>query len=439
MDRRNFLIVTAAALAGPALAEVDRGRPLDLEAAARTAWLYGLPLIEMATTRGQAARRAGGSVDRFVHARKLAGPDDRAVTGPNNDTLYSSAWIDLAAGPVTLNLPATGERYFSLHLLDMYTNTVAVLGSRTTGGSGGPVVLVGPDAAPPPGAIRAATPWVWAIGRTLVDGPADLAAANAVQDQLTIAAPAAGRAPPTYAGRDAAWPEYFAAVQALIAENPPPATDRALFGRISGLGLGPRGGFDAARFTPAQAAEIAAGVAQARDGIGKGAHGRLVGGWAWPDEKLGDFGQDYDYRAAVALGGLGALVPAEAMYIRPLDPGHGDLFDGDGLWRVHLPDGGPPVDAFWSLTMYESLPTGQHFLTRNPIGRYAIGDRTPGLKINADRSLDIWISRADPGGERTANWLPAPASGPFMMTLRAYLPRPAMIDGEYHLPPVEKV
>jgi hypothetical protein len=401
--------------------------------------LYGLPLIEMAATRGKAALRPGAdAVNAFVHVRRLAGPDDRAVTGPNNDTLYSSAWIDLGAGPVTLNLPATGERHFSLQVLDMYTNTVAVLGSRTTGGAGGPVALVGPDAAAPPGAIRAATPWVWAIGRTLVDGPADLAAANAVQDQLTITAPAVGRAPRTYAGRDGAWGDYFTAVQALIVENPPPATDSALFSSISALGLGPRGGFDAARFTPAQAAEIAAGVAQAKDGIGKGVHGRLVDGWAFPDQKLGDFGQDYEFRAAVALGGLGALVPAEALYLRPIDPGHGELFDGDGVWRIHLPDGGPPVDAFWSLTMYEYLPTKQHFLTDNPIDRYSIGDRTPGLKINADRSLDIWISRTDPGGARSANWLPAPVRGPFMMTLRTYLPKPALTDGAYRLPPIQK-
>ena len=126
-------------------------------------------------------------------------------------------------------------------------------------------------------------------------------------------------------------------------------------------------------------------------------------GWAYPDQKLGDFGQDYDFRDRPSpWADWPPLVPAEAMYLRPIDSGHGQQFDGDGVWRVHLPDGGPPVDAFWSLTMYEYLPTKQHFLTHNPIDRYAIGDRTPGLKINADRSLDIWISRTDPAAASAA-------------------------------------
>ncbi len=141
----------------------------------------------------------------------------------------------------------------------------------------------------------------------------------------------------------------------------------------------------------------------------------------------------------MAQTGLAALIPAEAMYLRPLSANGTMDFDGDGLWRMHFENGGPPVDAFWSVTMYEVTPDHQGFLTENAINRYSIGDRTPGIVKNMDGSLDVWISRTDPGAARRSNWLPAPKSGPFLMSLRNYLPRPEMIDGRYHLKPVEKV
>ena len=117
----------------------------------------------------------------------------------------------------------------------------------------------------------------------------------------------------------------------------------------------------------------------------------------------------------------------------------GRMFTGPGPYRLHFPKGRlPPVDGFWSLTMYEGTPDGQFFLVANPANRYSIGDRTAGLKTNPDGSLDIWIARADPGGAKSSNWLPAPASGPFTMSLRAYLPRKEMLGGRYRVPAITK-
>ena len=158
-----------------------------------------------------------------------------------------------------------------------------------------------------------------------------------------------------------------------------------------------------------------------------------MNGWRYPKADLGDFGQDYLFRARVAVGGLGALPRHEAMYMRAVAPGGRPRF-GDGAWRLNFPPGQlPPVDAFWSLTMYEATAQG-FFLTENPLGRYAIGDRTKGLRRNADGSLDIWIARQDPGGGRTENWLPAPATGPYIMSLRAYVPKDALLTGAYRIP-----
>jgi hypothetical protein len=443
MFSRRTMLAALAAASTSSLATKSFALPVDLKTAARDAWLYGLPLIEMAHTRSKmvsAGTGAGGlntaHVNAFSHSRSFATPASRTVTAPNVDTLYSSALLDLAGGPITLTLPPMGNRYFSVAFMDMYTNNFAILGTRTIGGDGGTFTLIGPDAEPVHGAIRAPTVWVWALMRLLATDEVDFPAAHAIQDAVILKAPS-GRIPPNYAERTASWAEYFDSVQALIKENPPPTTDLALFRRVSALGLGPAGGFDSGRFSAAQSADIAAGVAQAQAFVHGRGKPRGIQGWIYPPTDLGDFGQDYTTRAFVALGGLAALTNPEAIYMRPLAP---DGEFGDGLYRLHFAAGGlPPVGSFWSLTMYEATPDGQFFLTPNPINRYAIGDRTRGLKYGADGSLDIWIGRTDPGGERSANWLPAPARGSYSMSLRAYLPKAAFFNGEYRLPPIEKV
>ncbi|MFI4974562.1 MAG: DUF1254 domain-containing protein [Caulobacterales bacterium] len=436
MHRRRFLVASGALAA---FARQARADALDLRAAAREAWLYGLPLIEMAGARARMTGVATGAapvgVNAFVHSRDLAGPRSRGVTTPNNDTLYSSAWLDLSGGPQTITLPATGQRYFSLALMDMYTNVFAVLGTRTTGPDRGAYSVVGPRDAGPRDALRSPTPWVWALARTLVDGAADLDAAHAIQDQLSVRG-RRGRSPRPAVGRDAVWNDYFFAVQQLIEENPPPATDVGFFHDIAAMQVGMKGGFEQARFGDSEEADIAAGIGDAHALLAdENAGQQAEGGWLYPRADQGDFAQDYHYRAAAALRGLAALPPVEAMYMRALSPSRAPTFSGEGRYRLTLP--GPiPVNGFWSLTMYEAAGGGQLFLTDNPIDRYSIGDRTPGLRRGPDGAIDIWIARTDPGEERRANWLPAPAAGPFALILRAYLPKPELLGGSYRLPPV---
>lgn len=415
--------------------ELDTDHLQALSTAASEAWLYGLPLIEVATTRSRGSA-LGGQVNVFAHMRNLADHRARTVTTPNNDTLYSSGQIDLSAGPVTIVLPASGDRYLSLALMDAYTNNFALLGSRTTGPDGGTFRLVGPrDAAEGDNVIRSPTDHVWALARILVDGPFDLEAARSVQAGISMQGPAAP-SPARHAGRAAPWNEYFASVDALMAANPPPVTDLGLIRRIAPLGLG-RGGFDPGAFSSEEAAAIEAGVQQARSLIrsrGLGGAG-WEDGWSYPRADLGDFGQSYAYRAAVALAGLAALPPVEAMYMRGQGEA-GGTYDGTRPWRLHFPsDRLPPVDSFWSLSLYEATPDGQFFFADNPLNRYAIGDRTLGLAYNPDGSLDIWIGADSPGSERESNWLPSPA-GPFALFMRAYLPQASLLEGQYRLPPV---
>ncbi|WP_293363879.1 DUF1254 domain-containing protein [Phenylobacterium sp.] len=410
----------------------------DLRTAARDAYIYTLPLIEVATTR-QRGMSLGQRMGVFTHVRNLATPKHRAVTTPNTDTLYSTAHIDLSAGPVTITLPAAGERYLSLALMDAYTNNFAVLGTRTTGPAGGTFRLVGPrDAMEGWNIVRSPTDHVWALARILVEGPHDLEAAREVQAGISMQGPG-GDPPGPYADRAADWAAYFASAAALMALNPPPVTDLAALRRMAPLGL--TEGFDAGRFSKAEVAEIEAGFAEGRRAVrgGGGLAGNFVGGWSYPSVRLGDFDQDYELRGTVALGGLAALPPAEAMYLQGEGPLPGKLFDGTQNWRLHFPaDGHLPVNSFWSLSLYEATDDGQFFFWDNPLNRYAIGDRTPGLTTNPDGSLDIWIGHESPGPGREGNWLPAPAA-PFALFMRAYLPKPELLHGYYRMPALEVV
>jgi hypothetical protein len=437
MNRRDLL----AACAAVATLEPLRGvaAPSGLQTAARDAWLYGLPLIEMAGARVNALR--GTQPNVMVPSRTLTTVQTQSVTTPNNDTLYARSWIDLSKGPVTLTLPVSGTRYLSVALMDMYSNNFAVLGTRTTGPAGGTFTLVGPgDAAKGAMVVRSPTPWVWLLVRTLVDGEADLAAANAVQDAVVVKGPAS-TAPPPRASRNAPWQQYFAAVQALLLENPPPATDLAALRGFEPLGLTLGGGFNAERFSPAEVAQIDAGVADGKALLrSRRRPGPVVDGWIYPKSNLGEFAQDYLYRAQVAVGGLAALPPAEAMYMRAVTADGAVHFDSSQRYRLRFAaDKLPPVQAFWSLTLYEATAEGQAFFTPNPINRHAIGARTPGLVKGADGSLEILMQRDDPGEGRRANWLPLPAAMPFTTVLRAYLPQDDLLQGVYRLPAMERL
>lgn len=409
----------------------------DLRASAKEAWLWGLPLIETAQQRSARARE-GVHPNDYQHQRKLMDAGESFVTTPNNDTLYSQAWIDLNQGPVKLSIPSTGKRYFSLALMDMYTNNFAILGTRTTGDDGGAFTLVGPeDATSEPGIIRSPTRWVWALGRTLVEGEADLPAAIRVQDQLSIEGARRNEPIPEHADRNAPWGKYFASVQALMNENPPPATDNALLQRISSLiRLGST--FDPSRFSEEEVEAIKAGIADARSAtVGFRRALGAVNGWTTSGGEIGAFRQNYGQRAATALGGLAALPRYEAMYFGARGSDALSGFDSSKGWKLTFTAADmPPVDSFWSLSLYRRTAEGQHYFVDNPINRYAIGDRTPGLKRDADESLTIWMTRTDPGGEATSNWLPTPTGEDFVLTLRAYIPRQEMLDGQYRVPKV---
>src|SRR5579864_2419641 len=236
MTRRKFFLGAAAAALAPHAAFA--GSP-DLKMIARDAYLYVLPLLEMAATRDRLLAR-GASQNVIYHRRELADASSRSVTSPNNDTLYSAGWLDLTQGPVTATLPDVGQRYFSLQLMDMYTNNFAVLGTRTTGSAPAKFTIVGPNdaiAAADRNVLRSPTPHVWALARVLVDGVSDLDAARTAQAGILIDGPKVVAKPRSSSvaavAGDAKWQDIFAEANRLLAEERPPVTDLAMLLRIA--------------------------------------------------------------------------------------------------------------------------------------------------------------------------------------------------------------
>jgi hypothetical protein len=188
MNRREFLVGASAALAADN-GFAEAANVSELQNASRDAWLFALPLIEVAALRARPDPVSGkpSLVNSFSHARSLAGPMNRAVTTPNSDTLYSTAFVDTTTGPVRLEIPDCGKRYLSVQIMDMYTDNTFVLGPRTPGGAAGAWRLISPRAEPRDTRdLRLATPHAWLLVRILVNGPSDLVAVHAIQDRLKL-------------------------------------------------------------------------------------------------------------------------------------------------------------------------------------------------------------------------------------------------------------
>lgn len=446
------MLAAALTIAAPA---VRAASTAETDALVRRAFVYSFPIHEMGRLRARAALNAMPGL-QFMHRRNLSTPDDRSVTTPNNDTLYSSAWLNLAHGPVKLSVPDTQGRYYSLAMIDAATDDFATIGRRTTGTHAGEFVVVGPDwISPLPDGlrvIRAPGNDVLLLLRVLVDGPGDLSAARRVQDGFALAAlqpefagaAAASAAPAATAASAAAVAvppaqRYLALVNQMLARNPPPSYERLRLEQFAAVGVcGAACTWDSlpagvqARWNallPAMTADLERHARESE---------RIVNGWAIPAPAIGHFGTNYQLRADTALVGLLALDPAEAMYLICRQDGARRPLEGTHAYRLHLPRGAIPVDAFWSLTIYEKDMDGHLFFVANPIKRYSIGDHTPGLRRNSDGSIDLWIQRADPGRSRAPNWLPAPP-GPFVLALRAYEPRIQLRDGQFLMPGVERI
>jgi len=437
---------------------------------ARQAAIYLFPLYEMYRTRWNATVDESNPLrqhlNRFFHVPVLANERSRQVTTPNNDTLYSSAWLELSGEPMFLTVPAMGAHYYSYALMDLFTDNFAYVSHRLDGAAPRPRMIVGPkwqgDVQAGVTLIRSPTNSVWLLGRLLVAGPEEFAAVRALQQRALLETPDMRNERRIVETEElmrqrtllpvepvADWPapspsdpfDLFHVGLAALGESPLGERDRDFIDRMSPLKLRPGRKFDARAIGDAEREAIGQGIVDARGEIraaGK-RYGRTVDGWNYPAPNIGNFGDDYLYRALIALTGLAALEQAEATYFTCNSDADGRPLDGDGRYRLAFPPNGlPPAKAFWSLAMYEVTSEGRAFFTANPLNRFSIGDRTQGLRFAADGSLELLLQREQPEKDKQANWLPAPA-GPMRLVLRAYEPGPAILDGRYRVPAVKRV
>ena len=428
------------------------------------AYVYFYPLVLMDLTRRQltnveAGKMVGrGPMNTFTHVRAYPTAEFREVVRPNFDTLYSISFLDLTKEPVVVSAPDTGSRYYMLPMLDMWTDVFAVPGKRTSGTKPGNFAVVPPgwQGQLPSGLqkIQASTPYVWIIGRTQTNGPKDYDAVHKVQDGYTITPlsqwgktpqpvtavidPSVDmKTPPLDQVNKMPAAAYFKYAAELVKLNPPHSTDWSLVARLKRIGIEPGKSFDFEGLDPSvrQALEKAA-----TDGL-KGMYakiptvGRVTNGWSMNTDTMGVYGNYYLKRAIVAMMGLGCNQPDDAIYPINLTDGDGKPLVGEQKYVLHFnKEEIPPVNAFWSVTMYDEAG----FQVANPINRFAIGDRDE-LKYNADGSLDLYLQHESPGSGKESNWLPSPAKGKLGVTMRLYAPKAQILDGRWNPPAIRQV
>lgn len=435
------------------------------------AYIYGYPLVYdlrevVESVEGGGSLPIQAPYNAFAYARRLLGPETKFVS-PNNDTLYLIAQCDVRQGPVALQVPGTQDRYYVLQFVDAWTNNFAYIGRRATGTAEAEFLLADRDyqGEVPDGmtVLRAPTGVFTIVGRVQVDGEDDLPAVHALQDQFTLTALSAGTGgavPEQVAGvpepdarvpEDLRWWEQF---RVALAAFPPPAGDTSF------VALAERFGVTAAQspyvdpdpgFAELLVAGQQAGQAKIEELAGSG--GDAVGGWNSavhmfdynldrlglgtidaPEWKIDDRARAYVTRAVAARAGLWGNHGYEADYAFAWVDDNGQPLDGSNRYELRLASP-PPVDAFWSLTMYD-VP--DFYLVANPIDRYSIGDRTPGLQTGDDGSVTISMQKHSPGPDKESNWLPTPQER-FRPILRMYQPQKTILDGTYVLPAIRKV
>jgi len=456
--------VAAAARDAEALVKETEARETGIDA-----YMYAYPLVTMELTRRVstnvvAPEGSKAPMAQFAKLRGYPAVDDHTVTAPNADTLYTVIWLDVANEPWIVSAPDMKGRFFLLPMLDGWTTVFADPGKRTTGTAAQKFAITGPGwtGTLPAGVTeyKSATSMVWLLGRIYCTGtPEDYKAVHALQDQMTAVPLSSYGKPYTAApgtvdpvidmktsirdqvnAMDAA--SYFKLFAQLLKANPPVAEDAPMVAKLAKIGIVPGRDFDASKLDPAVAKGLAAApkpaqekiMAWMKEGVVAGDM-KLIDGWAFTT-KTGLYGTSYRQRALVTAIGLGANRPQDAVYPTSEGPDVLKKYSGANKYVLHFSKGElPPVDGFWSLTMYDA----SYFFVPNPINRYTVSQRNK-LKPNADGSVDFYIQNESPGKDREENWLPAPKDQ-FILMMRLYWPKekaPSILDGSWKIPPVKE-
>jgi hypothetical protein len=427
------------------------------------AYIYFYPLLSMDITRRQftniePGKEFGkGPMNMFVNVPAYPPAEFKGVVRSNFDTLYSIAWLDLIREPQVVSAPDTDGRFYLLPMIDMWTDVFASPGWRTTGTKAGNFLVTPPgwSGTVPAGFTRvlAPTPHLWIIGRTRTDGPADYDAVHRIQAGYKVT-PLSGwgqaaepvavkidstvdmKTPPKIQVDTMPVAKYFAYAAELLKLHPPHLSDQSIIAQMKRIGIEPGKGFDFEKLDPA--------VKKALAGVPEEAQqlmtwkiptlARVVNGWSMNTDTMGVYGNYYLKRAIVSQVGLGANLPEDAIYPLHLADDTGKPLDGANKYVIHFAKGGtPPVNAFWSITLYDA----EGFQVANVLNRFAVSSWMP-FTTNADGSLDLYFQNESPGKDKEANWLPAP-KGAFNLTMRLYGPTSDALTGKWSPSAVKKV
>jgi len=435
--------------------------PAKARAIAKEAYIYGYPMVDSYriqhayfVDRKNPEYKAPWNQIRNIP--RVYTPDDKAVQTPNSDTPYSMVGMDLRAEPMVLTVPAIEkERYYSIQLIDAYTFNFDYIGSRATGNDSGSFLIAGPgwQGETPKGVkkvIRSETEFALAAYRTQLFNPGDLDKVKKVQDSYKAqplsaflgqpapnAAPAIDFIQPLTPDTQKTSLQFFNVLNFLLQFCPTHPSEQDLIARFATIGIGAGNTLDASKLSPEMKTAIEQGMADAwtdfadlkkRVDAKEVASGDMFG----TREYLKN---NYLYRMAAAVLGIFGNSKAEAMYPIYAVDAHGQKLDGSKRYAVRFAPGQlPPVNAFWSLTMYE-LPSS--LLVANTLKRYLLNSpMLPQFKRDAYGGLTLLVQNESPGKDDEANWLPAP-KGPFFMVMRLYWPKDEAMQGKWIAPPLE--
>lgn len=439
--------------------------PEEARVIAKEAYIYGNPLVDNyriihAYFVDQNNPEYKAPFNQIKNIPKVYTPEDKAIQTPNSDTPYSMACLDLRAEPVVVTLPPIEEgRYFSVQMVDGYTHNFHYMGSRTTGNGGGNYLFVGPDwkGETPAGfkdVIRSEKQFVLTIVRTQLFEPAELENVINIQKgyQIQSLSQYLKQAAP-------AQPQQMELIKPLSKEEQQGnllffnqlnfwlqfcaihESEKTLMERFAKIGVGAGKEFDPEKFSPEIKEAIAEGMKDAWKELEAMKENEIKSGKVTSGNLFGTrefLKNNYLYRFAAAALGIYGNSKEEAMYPFYLADAKGKPLDGaTNRYTLTLKENElPPVNSFWSFTMYE-LPSS--LLVANPINRYLINSpMLPQLKRNADKSITLYVQNESPGKGKESNWLPAP-KGPFQLVLRLYWPKPEAVNGTWKQPPLMSV
>jgi len=465
-NRRDVIALTlgilgAASTPGPASAASLTAA--EARAIAKAAYVYGYPLVDSYRIQysyfvDRADPEFKGAWNEVHNTARVYTPDDKTIHSPNSDTPYSFIGADLRAEPLVLTMPAVeAGRYYSALCIDAQTFNIGYIGSRTTGNSAGYFLLAGPHwRGPTPkgvkAVIRSETELAFVFYRTQLLGPDDIENVKRIQAGYRVqplsqflgqgplpAPPAINFIKPLSREQQRTSLAFFDILNFVLRFCPTHPSERTLMARFARLGIGAGKSFNANALAPEIRKAVEDGMADAWKDYGA-LEMQMVTGARTAADVFGarDYLQNnYLYRMYGAAAGIYGNSKEEALYPSYRADAAGRPMDGSHRYTVRFPPGElPPVNAFWSLTMYESP---SRMLVANPLGRYLINSpMLPNLKRDADGGVTLYLQHASPGEDREANWLPAP-SGSFVAALRLYWPKPEALDGRWKKPPLMRV